>query len=162
MSRGNPHQSGLSRNLRLVGFDSAAAEAAWRDDQAAALEVTKENRLAAYASQLDPRDPRWMLAMQTADFGSPTEEHGPTFALCIYDFATGVPALVSYKPPFPAHRGLRGYPTAVNNVESLIAAALIITEHTVKFHIRSILGKLGAANRTEAVTLALQKGLVSL
>lgn len=43
-----------------------------------------------------------------------------------------------------------------------IAAALIITEHTVKFHIRAILGKLGAANRTEAVTLALQKGLVML
>ena len=43
-----------------------------------------------------------------------------------------------------------------------IAAELFITEHTVKFHIRAILGKLGAANRTEAVTLALQKGLVSL
>ena len=43
-----------------------------------------------------------------------------------------------------------------------IAAELVITEHTVKFHIRAILGKLGAANRTEAVTLALQKGLVSL
>lgn len=43
-----------------------------------------------------------------------------------------------------------------------IAAELFITEHTVKFHIRSILGKLGAANRTEAVTLGLQKGLVSL
>ncbi|HZQ05049.1 MAG TPA: response regulator transcription factor [Anaerolineae bacterium] len=43
-----------------------------------------------------------------------------------------------------------------------IAGELYITEHTVKFHIRAILGKLGAANRTEAVTLALQKGLVSL
>lgn len=43
-----------------------------------------------------------------------------------------------------------------------IAGELFITEHTVKFHIRSILGKLGAANRTEAVTLALQRGLVSL
>lgn len=43
-----------------------------------------------------------------------------------------------------------------------IAAELVITEHTVKFHTRSILGKFGAANRTEAVTLALQKGLVSL
>jgi len=31
----------------------------------------------------------------------------------------GVPALVSYKPPFPAHQGLRGYPTAVQNVETL-------------------------------------------
>lgn len=43
-----------------------------------------------------------------------------------------------------------------------IGAQLYITEHTVKFHIRAILGKLGAANRTEAVTLALQKGLVTL
>lgn len=43
-----------------------------------------------------------------------------------------------------------------------IAAELVITEHTVKFHIRSILSKLGAANRTEAVTLSLQKGLVTL
>ena len=43
-----------------------------------------------------------------------------------------------------------------------IAAAFFITEHTVKFHIRAILGKLGAANRTEAVTLALSKGLVNL
>lgn len=43
-----------------------------------------------------------------------------------------------------------------------IAAQLFITEHTVKFHIRSILGKLGASNRTEAVTLSLQKGLVTL
>jgi DNA-binding NarL/FixJ family response regulator len=43
-----------------------------------------------------------------------------------------------------------------------IAAELSITERTVKFHISSILGKLGAGNRTEAVTIALQKGLVDL
>jgi DNA-binding NarL/FixJ family response regulator len=43
-----------------------------------------------------------------------------------------------------------------------IAAELVITERTVKFHISSILGKLGAGNRTEAVTLAVQRGLISL
>jgi DNA-binding CsgD family transcriptional regulator len=43
-----------------------------------------------------------------------------------------------------------------------IAAKLSITERIVKFHISSILGKLGAGNRTEAVTIALQKGLVDL
>jgi two-component system, NarL family, response regulator LiaR len=43
-----------------------------------------------------------------------------------------------------------------------IAAALVITERTVKFHISSILGKLGAGNRTEAVTIAAQRGLVKL
>ena len=31
----------------------------------------------------------------------------------------GVPALVSYKPPFPAQEGLWGCPTAVNNTETL-------------------------------------------
>jgi DNA-binding NarL/FixJ family response regulator len=43
-----------------------------------------------------------------------------------------------------------------------IAAALVITERTVKFHISSILGKLGAGNRTEALTIAAQRGLVKL
>jgi DNA-binding NarL/FixJ family response regulator len=43
-----------------------------------------------------------------------------------------------------------------------IAAALFITERTVKFHVSSIMGKIGAANRTEAVTLAAQKGLIEL
>ena len=43
-----------------------------------------------------------------------------------------------------------------------IAARLNISEHTIKFHIRSILGKLGAASRTEAVTRGLRSGLIDL
>ncbi len=43
-----------------------------------------------------------------------------------------------------------------------IALKLIISERTVKFHVSSILGKLGAGNRTEAVSLAAQRGLVDL
>lgn len=43
-----------------------------------------------------------------------------------------------------------------------IAEELFITERTAKFHVSSILGKLGAENRTEAVTLAAQRGLVQL
>lgn len=43
-----------------------------------------------------------------------------------------------------------------------IAAELVITERTVKFHISSILAKLGAGNRTEAVRIAVQQGLVEL
>jgi DNA-binding NarL/FixJ family response regulator len=43
-----------------------------------------------------------------------------------------------------------------------IAWKLAISDHTVKFHVASILAKLGAATRTEAVTIGLRKGLVPL
>ena len=41
-----------------------------------------------------------------------------------------------------------------------IASRLNISEHTAKFHVASIMGKLGATTRTEAVTLGIRHGLV--
>ena len=43
-----------------------------------------------------------------------------------------------------------------------IADRLSITEHTVKFHVNAIMGKLGAQSRTEAVTRATRLGLILL
>ena len=43
-----------------------------------------------------------------------------------------------------------------------IAARLHVSEHTAKFHVSSIMLKLGAASRTEAVTLAARRGLLIL
>jgi len=43
-----------------------------------------------------------------------------------------------------------------------IATRLSISEHTVKFHVASILGKLGAGSRTEAVSLGIRRGIVLL
>ena len=43
-----------------------------------------------------------------------------------------------------------------------IGDVLKITEHTVKDHLKSILGKLRVADRTEAVTVALQRGIIQL
>lgn len=43
-----------------------------------------------------------------------------------------------------------------------IALELSISEHTVKFHINSILGKLGAQSRTDAVVRATRMGLITL
>jgi len=41
-----------------------------------------------------------------------------------------------------------------------IAARLVVTERTVKFHVSSVMGKLGATNRTEMVALANQQGVL--
>jgi len=43
-----------------------------------------------------------------------------------------------------------------------IARRLDISDQTVKFHVAAICGKLGAANRTDAVRLGITRGLVSL
>jgi DNA-binding NarL/FixJ family response regulator len=44
----------------------------------------------------------------------------------------------------------------------LIADRLGVSEHTVKFHIASIFNKLEVANRTEAVTAGLRRGLIMI
>jgi DNA-binding NarL/FixJ family response regulator len=44
----------------------------------------------------------------------------------------------------------------------IIAQRLGISDQTVKFHVSSISGKLGAANRTDAVRRAVRRGLITL
>jgi NarL family two-component system response regulator YdfI len=51
---------------------------------------------------------------------------------------------------------------AAGLVNKEIAARLAISDHTVKFHVASILGKLGASTRTEAVSAGIRRGLVML
>ena len=51
---------------------------------------------------------------------------------------------------------------ATGRANKEIADVLKISEHTVKDHLKSILGKLHVADRTEAVTAALQRGIIHL
>lgn len=44
----------------------------------------------------------------------------------------------------------------------IIAGRLAISDHTVKFHVASIMSKLAAGSRTEAVTIGIRRGLVPL
>ena len=46
------------------------------------------------------------------------------------------------------------------NANKEIAARLAITEETVKSHVRRILDKLSANDRTHAVTIALKRGII--
>ena len=55
---------------------------------------------------------------------------------------------------------LRG--VAQGNSNGGIASALSISEHTVKNHIKSILSKLGATDRTHAVMIGLKRGFIDL
>ncbi len=72
-------------------------------------------------------------------------------------------------PPSPAvhesltpreHEVLELLAQGLQNKE--IAAALAITQRTVKFYVSAVFHKLGAGNRTEAVTIAAQRGLVRI
>ena len=51
---------------------------------------------------------------------------------------------------------------AGGNANKLIADRLSITEDTVKGHVKNILSKLGASDRTHAVTIALKRGIIDL
>lgn len=80
----------------------------------------------------------------------------------------GGPAVVSTEPPASFVESLT---TREREVLALvadgltnreIAQALEISEHTVKFHLAAIFGKLGVSSRTEAVRRGLQLGLVEI
>jgi DNA-binding NarL/FixJ family response regulator len=51
---------------------------------------------------------------------------------------------------------------AAGNANKEVAAQLSITEETVKGHVKNILAKLGANDRTHAVTIGLKRGIIEL
>jgi DNA-binding NarL/FixJ family response regulator len=51
---------------------------------------------------------------------------------------------------------------AAGNSNKLVAAHLSVAEETIKGHVKSILSKLGANDRTHAVAIALQRGMIDL
>jgi DNA-binding NarL/FixJ family response regulator len=72
-----------------------------------------------------------------------------------------LPEKSAFEPLTPREKEvLAALASGLQNKE--IAAQLVISERTVKFHVSAILGKLGAGNRTEAVTIAVQNDLIHL
>jgi DNA-binding NarL/FixJ family response regulator len=72
-----------------------------------------------------------------------------------------VPHVISGEHLTPRERELlRFLGEGLGNRE--IAEALGLTDHTVKFHLRSIYAKLGVRTRTEAVSVAVRRGMLML
>jgi two-component system, NarL family, response regulator YdfI len=74
-------------------------------------------------------------------------------------------------PPSPVPPSYENLTPRENEVLAMLAEGLAnreiadrlgVSDHTIKFHISSILDKLGASTRTEAVTLGLRMGLIVL
>ena len=76
-------------------------------------------------------------------------------------------ALFLIAPACMTAQSFRGEePLAVERIEQLrkvrMIEALDLSEHTVNIHVKNILNKLGVSGRTEAVTVALRKGILQL
>ncbi len=107
------------------------------------------------AGQAPARDvPLGCLARLLRAFGQPPAASGAERAA-----AAAVPGLVEQLTP--REREILVL-LAAGTPNPRIAEELVVTLDTVKKHVSHLLGKLGAANRTEAVTRARQLGLIPL
>jgi two-component system, NarL family, nitrate/nitrite response regulator NarL len=86
----------------------------------------------------------------------------PAFARLLAPRAAGARAERELEEPLTEREGEVLHLLALGLPNKTIAARLGISEHTAKFHVGSILAKLGAASRTEAVTIAARRGLLVL
>jgi DNA-binding NarL/FixJ family response regulator len=127
--------------LTREAFD-AGVRAVLGPDASANEIVASIEAAAAGLAVMDPRELEPLLAISAAA-PSPSGNHGEGAALTARE------------------REVLGM-IAEGDANKEIAWKLAISEHTVKFHVASILAKLGAGTRTEAVTIGLRKGLVLL
>ena len=149
--------SGLASDFNVV----LLAEAASLGASSAAL---REGIRAVLPNDVSPE--QLMAALQAAASGllvlHPTQAAGQTTANGFGSAPTRSRELNELAEPLTPRESevLQMLASGLGNKE--IAAKLAISEHTVKFHVASILGKLGAATRTEAVSLGIRRGLVLL
>ena len=86
----------------------------------------------------------------TLPFGDPEQPRlAPTRALAVHE---AIPFLIS----------LTGQQVRPSVQAWIIAAHLAISEDTVKAHMKNVLSKLSANDRTHAVTIALKRGIIEL
>jgi NarL family two-component system response regulator LiaR len=156
-------------DLVMPGMDGATATRKIREScpeiQVIALTSFKEQELVQGALQAgaigyllkDVNADALASAIRAAYAGKPTLAPEATQALIA---ATRLPAeKVGFDLTEREKEVLALMKEGLNNTQ--IAARLVVSVSTAKFHVSSVLSKLGAASRTEAVAIALQNNLVT-
>jgi DNA-binding NarL/FixJ family response regulator len=129
--------------MRVVLVGSAAARARLAARLPDGIDVVAEARTAAEARSLGVTADAWLVA--------PPSSHDPSRDVDAVDLEP----LTSREMDV-----LELLAQGLSNKS--IATRLGISDQTVKFHVASVCGKLGASNRTEAARKALRLGLIAL
>jgi Bacterial regulatory proteins, luxR family len=105
---------------------------------------------------------QWIETVTVTIDGSPKP---PRQSICRYaPDGTLYKTPLGPRPQMPAARGgpFRKMIVEKRMANKIVAAELAISEETVKAHMRSILSKLAANDRTHAVTIALKRGIINI
>jgi NarL family two-component system response regulator YdfI len=177
-----PSLAGLASRVQEMQADVVIADLAEPDPQCVAAAATLEQAGTAMVALIDSPDPNWTArALRSGVRAILPRDSTESEILAAVSAADG--GLVLLDPEVTQDLASRARVTepelpqesleelTSREVEVLrlmaegfgnkeIASRLGITDHTVKFHISSILAKLGASSRTEAVTQGIRMGLI--
>jgi two-component system, NarL family, response regulator YdfI len=179
-----PGTAGLAARAREVQLDAILADIATGDRQFIATIASLEEENIPVVVLIDDPEPGWAARALRAGVRAilPRESSGEEILTAIHTAVNGLvlleagtaKELTKYAPSGNGEGALEHVEElSPREVEILrwmaegfgnkeIATRLGISDHTVKFHISSILAKLGVGSRTEAVTQGIRMGLVLL
>lgn len=179
-----PGLLGLVERVREIQPDVVLIDLYQPDTQFASIAASLKQTGAAVVALIDQPDANWisralragvraLLARDSSDGEIHSATQAARSGMVLLDAEIAGDLVAHRRPDSPESRFetveeltprevevLRMMAEGLGNKE--LAARLGISDHTVKFHISSILAKVGASSRTEAVTLGIRMGLISL
>lgn len=152
-----PYAGELVAALRAANPDLAIVVAVDRVVPAGLPEVLEAGARAVVHRQCAPEE---LVTAVTAALGGRTWLSAPVAQVLREELAAGSASAGAEALTRRQLDVLRALASGDSN--AAIGARLGISEHTVRNHVHAVMAKLGAANRTDAVTIAMRRGLVDL